>query len=80
MKPAIPYIHDLKSLPKDGSLCKTHNFCRQVFNSKCKAHYQKCQSNKGFHTCPYGFATYVSENNNSTKIYSSLRGIRIIIL
>lgn len=73
MKPPIPYIEDITLIPEDGTLCKIHDFCKRVYNSKCQAHYKKCSSTEGFHTCPYGFATYVSKNNSSSDIYSSLR-------
>lgn len=73
MKSPIPQLISADSVPEDGTLYKTHAFCKQVFNSKCKEHYKACSANKGFHICPYGFATYVSKNNTSKEIYSSLR-------
>ena len=73
MKSPIPHLKNINNVPENGTVCKTHVFCRQVFNSKCKEHYKSCSSTKGFHVCPYGFATYVSKNNNSEVIYTSLR-------
>lgn len=73
MKSTIPQLITNSKWPEDGTVCKTHNFCKQSFNSKCQEHYNKCDSTEGFHVCPYGFATYVAKSNNSFEIYSSLR-------
>lgn len=53
---------------KDGLTEKCFLFCSRNFNSKCIQHYQQIKDKTGFHTCPYGFTSYVGENYN----YSSL--------
>src|SRR5690554_1095002 len=73
MKSTIPQLINKSKWPEDGTVCKTHNFCKQSFNSKCQEHYNQCDSTEGFHVCPYGFATYVAKSNSSYEIYSSLR-------
>lgn len=65
------YINDNQH-PKDGSLYNTHNYCKLSFNNNCKLHYSKIKDNEGFYQCPYGFASYVSKNNNETRIFTSL--------
>lgn len=73
MKSTIPQLITNDRLPEDGTVCKTHNFCKRSFNSKCVEHYKNCESKEGFHVCPYGFATYVAKSNNTLEVFSSLR-------
>lgn len=52
---------------KDGILESRFLFCKRNFNSKCKEHYKKIQNKQGFSICPYGFTTYINENENYTS-------------
>lgn len=73
MKSCIPQLENYKTYPVDGTVCKTHQFCKNSFNDKCLNHYKNVQFKEGFHVCPYGFATYVSKYNNNHTTFSSLR-------
>lgn len=53
---------------KDGLIEKCFLFCSRNFNSKCIQHYEHIKDKTGFHTCPYGFTSYIGEDYN----YSSL--------
>lgn len=56
----------------DGSLFTQHDFCsKKLQNDKwCQAHYSNIFGKCGFHECPYGFTSYVT---NEQTILSSLR-------
>lgn len=53
---------------KDGLTEKCFLFCSRNFNSKCIKHYEQIKGKTGFHTCPYGFTSYIGENYNFSSL------------
>lgn len=69
---SFPFISDIEKKPSDGVYEKKFIFCDRNHNHKCIEHYKSIKNKKGFHICPYGFSSYVTELNLQPIIYSSL--------
>jgi len=67
----FPYIDQNKSVPTDGAVLETPNYCYIADNETCASHYQNIEDSDGFHTCPFGFSSYVDSGGN--LIYTGLR-------
>lgn len=61
---------------KDGLLVKIPDYCKKNYNkkhSKCEEFYKSIYNIKGPHECPYGFTTYVVEENGHTEVFTCFR-------
>lgn len=68
----LPQVLDQNKKPINGVYEKIFDFCDKNHNAKCVAHYSKISSQKGYHICPYGFTSHVTNVNGRDVIYSSL--------
>ncbi len=57
--------------PMSGALCKTSDFCKKRYNSKCLAFYKSIKK-EGIHTCPYGYSCYAFRLKGELVCFSSI--------
>lgn len=58
----------------DGSMFKFSSFCKNK-QKACNDYYKGIYANDGFHICPFGFTSYVGENENRSRFI--ITGVRI---
>ncbi|PSR04905.1 MAG: hypothetical protein BRD49_05225, partial [Bacteroidetes bacterium SW_10_40_5] len=67
----FPHVEDKSEVPKDGTAIATPNYCFEADRSTCKEYYESIEDESGFHTCPYGFSSFVDRVNE--LIFTGLR-------
>jgi K+-sensing histidine kinase KdpD len=65
----FPYYNKEEEKLEDGLIFPIHNFCKNVFNEKCKQHYSDCKNESGPKKCPYGFATMIEGKEYQNKTF-----------
>ncbi|NJW51952.1 sensor histidine kinase [Salinimicrobium oceani] len=69
---SLPQIEKLDKKPIDGVYEKKFDFCEKNYNHKCMGHYKSISKQNGFHVCPYGFTSFVTEINGKSTTYTSI--------
>lgn len=67
----FPHIEEKSKIPLDGAVLETPEYCYIADREKCQEYYGRIENKNGFHTCPYGFSSYV--DNEKDTIYTGLR-------
>ncbi len=71
----LPYYSESDRMIKSGDLINGFNFCNQIFNHKCLAHYKAINETNQigqFSRCPYGFASLLLVHKKRKAIFTSL--------
>lgn len=69
----FPYVNKLSPRPNEGFIFSIPNFCKRDNSKTCAKYYNSIKGINGFHTCPFGFSSYVKAKDDEFIIYTCLR-------